>query len=91
MPPTAAAMDDDGAAPPPPPPRYIVIGAGPAGCAVAAALAEGQAGGVVLLEMGPDLVGGAVCVWGKEGVFGHSIDQLAAWLAALPTHTPHPP
>lgn len=49
--------------PPPPPPRYIVIGAGPAGCALAAALAEEQEGPVVLLEMGPDWVGG-LCVLG---------------------------
>ena len=47
----------------PPPPRYIVIGAGPAGCALAAALAEEQEEAVVLLEMGPDWVG-YLCVLG---------------------------
>lgn len=48
--------------PPVAPPRYIVIGAGPAGCALAAALAEEQDGAVVLLEMGADLVGGSLCL-----------------------------
>lgn len=43
--------------PMPPSPRFIVVGAGPAGCALAAALAEEQEGSVVLLEMGADLVG----------------------------------
>jgi NADPH-dependent 2,4-dienoyl-CoA reductase/sulfur reductase-like enzyme len=62
---TAATADDDNGNPPLSPPRYIVIGAGPAGCALAAALAEGQEGGVVLLEMGPDLVGVVLLGWVK--------------------------
>jgi len=37
-------------------PKYIIVGAGPAGCALAAALVKGQKGMVVMLERGKEEV-----------------------------------
>lgn len=39
-----------------PKPKYILVGAGPAGCALAAALVEGQKGRVVVVERGHEEV-----------------------------------
>ena len=40
-----------------PKPKYILVGAGPAGCALTAALVEGQKGRVVMVERGKEEVG----------------------------------
>lgn len=37
-------------------PKYIIVGAGPAGCALAAALVKGQQGKVVMVERGKEKV-----------------------------------